>query len=76
MTLEEALNHVARKGGVRLSVFPASTGYQASLSSDGKSFRVEMAVDPVTALRKVLGVEPGASGPMLQPEPSIEDVFS
>lgn len=70
MTLEEAIADAARKGGVRLSVSPASTGYQANLSDDGKSFRVEMAADPVTALRKVLGCIPGASGRLRQPEPT------
>lgn len=70
MTLEEAIDQAARQGGVRLSVMPASTGYQANLSDDGKSFRVEMAADPVTALRKVMGCIPGASGPVRQPEPT------
>jgi len=74
MTLEEAINDAAKSGRVRLSVTPISTGYQANLSDDGSSFRVEMARDPVTALKKVLGIVPGASGPLrATPE---EDVFS
>lgn len=64
MTLEEAIADAANSGRVNLSVWPASTGYQANLSDDGKSFRVEMAADPVTALKKVLGLLPGASGQM------------
>ena len=70
MTLEEAINDAAGKGRVNLSVWPASTGYQANFSDDGKSFRVEMAADPVTALRKVMGCIPGASGQLRQPEPT------
>lgn len=64
MTIEDVL--VARAAErLRLSVFPASTGYQASLSSDnGKSWRVEMAATPDVALKKVLGILPGASGPL------------
>lgn len=64
MTIDEVL--AARAGeGLRVSIFPASTGYQASLSSDnGKSWRVEMAASPEVALQKVLGMLPGASGPL------------
>lgn len=64
MTIQEAIEQAAQEGRLRLSVFPASTGYQASLTTDGNSFRVEMAPDPVTALNKVLGLLPGASGPL------------
>lgn len=74
MTLEEAINDAAKSGRVSLTVYPISTGYQASLSDDGRSFRVEMASDPVTALKKVLGLLPGASGPMRTT--AEEDVFS
>lgn len=66
MTLEQAIDRVARKGGVRLSVFPASTGYQANFSADGKSYRVEMGATPLAALRKVLGIDPGVAGQMIQ----------
>ena len=75
MTLEEAITDAAKSGRVRLSVTPISTGYQANLSDDGVSFRVEMAPDPVTALKKVLGLLPGAAGPM-RTAPPEEDVFS
>ena len=67
MTLEEAITEAARNRGFRMSVFPASEGYQANLSDDGVSFRCEMAPDPLTALKKVLGLLPGASGPLRQP---------
>lgn len=66
MTLEEAIARHAREGRLSLTVFPASTGYQANLSLDGKGWRVEMADDPVVALKKVLGVLPGAAGPALE----------
>lgn len=74
MTLEEAITDAARNRGFRLSVFPASEGYQANLSDDGKSFRCEMAPDALTALEKVLGLRPGASGPVRQ-QPTIGSVF-
>lgn len=71
MTLEEAINDAARQGRIRLTVWPTSEGYQANLSDDGSSFRVEMAPDPVTALKKVLGILPGASGRLrAAPEPT------
>ena len=77
MTLEEAINDATLSGRVSLTVYPISTGYQASLSIDGNSWRVEMGPDPVTALKKALGLLPGASGPMRSaPERSEEDVFS
>lgn len=75
MTLEEAITDAARSGRVRLSLTPLSTGYQANLSDDGVSWRVEMGPDPATALKKVLGILPGASGPM-RTTPPEEDVFS
>jgi hypothetical protein len=75
MTLEEAITDAARQGRIRLTVWPTSEGYQANLSDDGSSFRVEMAPDPVTALKKVLGLLPGASG-LLRTTQSEEDVFS
>ena len=75
MTLEEAINDAAKSGRVSLTVYPISTGYQASLSTDGNSWRVEMGPDPLTALKKVLGILPGASGPM-RINPPEEDVFS
>jgi hypothetical protein len=67
VTIDDVLR--ARAGErLRLSVFPASTGYQASLSSDdGKSWRVEMADTPDTALKKALGILPGASGQLWTP---------
>lgn len=66
MTLDEALT--ARTGEqLRITLFPASQGYQASVSDDGKGWRVEMAADPATALKKALGVLPGASGSLWQP---------
>jgi hypothetical protein len=74
MTIEAALEQAAREGRLSLSIFAISDGYQASLSTDRKSFRVEMAADPATALKKVLGLLPGASGPMRVPAP-IGDVF-
>ena len=75
MTLAEAINDATLSGRVSLTVYPISTGYQASLSGDGNSWRVEMGPDPVTALKKALGLLPGASGPM-RGEPIEEDVFS
>ena len=75
MTLEEAINDATLSGRVSLTVYPISTGYQASLSIDGNSWRVEMGPDPVTALKKALGLLPGASGPM-RSEATEEDVFS
>jgi len=75
MTLAEAITDAARQGRIRLTVWPTSEGYQANLSDDGSSFRVEMGPDPVTALKKALGLLPGASGPM-RGEPIEEDVFS
>lgn len=74
MTIEEVL--IARQHErLRVSIFPASTGYQASLSGDnGKSWRVEMAATPDVALQKVLGILPGASGP-LWAAPATGSVF-
>lgn len=67
MTIDEVLR--ARVGErLRISVYPISSGYQASLSSDdGKSWRVEMADTPDTALKKALGILPGASGQLWAP---------
>ena len=67
MTIDEVLR--ARAGErLRISVYPISSGYQASLSSDdGKSWRVEMADTPDTALKKALGMLPGASGQLWAP---------
>jgi hypothetical protein len=76
MTLEEAITDAARKGRVRITVWPASEGYQANLSSDGDAWRVEMGPDPLTALKKALGLLPGASGPLRNSPPEEEDVFS
>lgn len=77
MTLEQAIETAAAGNALRLSVYPASTGYQANLSADGKSFRVEMAPDAATALKKVLGLLPGASGPLLAVEEpdGLEDLL-
>lgn len=63
MTIEQALQEAANEGRLSLSVFPASEGYQANLSLDGKSWRVEMAADPAEAVKKALGLAPGAAGP-------------
>lgn len=64
MTIEQALTEAAREGRFTLNLFAASEGYQASLSHDRRSWRVEMGADPVEAIEKVLGLRPGASGPM------------
>lgn len=64
MTLDDAIADAARAGRIRLSVHPISSGYQASFSTDGASWRCEMAADPLTALNKALGLLPGASGPL------------
>lgn len=67
MTIDEVL--AARTNErLRVSVFPASQGYQASVSVDGgKAWRVEMAASPDVALQKALGILPGASGPLWTP---------
>lgn len=65
MNITDAISRAALGGPLRLTVFPVSDGYQANMSVDGKSWRVEMAPDPVTAMNKVLGLAPGAAGPML-----------
>lgn len=70
MTIEQALQEAAAEGRLSISVFPISKGYQANLSLDKKSWRVEMADDPATAMKMVLGLLPGASGPMREPAPS------
>lgn len=75
MTIDEALTQAAREGRLSISVFAASTGYQANLSLDKKSWRVEMADDPATALKKVLGLLPGASGPLRVAAPVDGGVF-
>lgn len=65
MTLEEAILETAREGRLSFSVYAISEGYQANISmGDRKAWRVEMAADPVTALKKALGLLPGASGQM------------
>lgn len=75
MTTDEVLATRAHEG-LRLSLFPASTGYQASLSTDGgKSFRVEMAPTPEIALQKVLGILPGASGQLWAPAAPTAGAF-
>lgn len=68
MTIEEALHEAANSGRLSLSVFAVSEGYQANLSFDKKSWRVEMGADPVIALKKVLGLLPGAAGQQIQPQ--------
>jgi len=75
MTIDEALR--ARAGErISVTVFPASSGYQANISTDGKSWRVEMGTTAETALKKALGILPGASGPTLvAPEPTSGSVF-
>ena len=75
MTLEDVLRQ--RAGGrLRISVYPISSGYQASLSSDdGKSWRVEMAANPEVALQKVLGMVPGASGQLWAPPAPAGSAF-
>lgn len=66
MTLDDILT--ARAGEhLRITLFPASRGYQANISPDGKSWRCEMAADPATALKKALGVLPGSAGSLFQP---------
>lgn len=73
MTIDEALA-LRSNEGLRLSVWPASSGYQANLSGDnGKSWRVEMADDPCAALKKVLGLLPGASGPLWRSPAGVFD---
>jgi hypothetical protein len=74
MTIEEAINQAAREGRLSLTVFAASQGFQASLSLDKKGWRVEMGADPATALKKVLGLLPGAAGRMRETEPG--DIFA
>lgn len=74
MTIEAALEQAAREGRLSLSIFATSSGYQANLSFDKKSWRVEMADDPATALKKVLGILPGASG-QLRTAPEPKGVF-
>lgn len=71
MTIEDVLRARAHEG-LRLSIYPASSGYQASLSSDdGKSWRVEMAASPEIALMKALGMMPGASGQLWAPAAAV-----
>ncbi len=67
MTIDEALRARANEA-LRINIFPISQGYQVSLSTDNHSWRVEMGPDPAAALSKVLGLTPGASGPLWQPE--------
>lgn len=74
MTLDQAITQAAREGRLSLTIFAASSGYQANLSTDNKkSWRVEMDPDPVTALKKVLGLLPGASGPLRVAAPAADD---
>jgi hypothetical protein len=70
MTIEEAINEAAENGRLSITLFPSSAGgYQANLSFDNrKSWRVEMSSNPADALKKVLGLIPGAAGEM-RPEP-------
>lgn len=70
MTLDQAIEQAAQEGRLHFSFMPASQGYQANLSVDGRSWRVEMGPDPVTALRKVFGIIPGAAGQLRQPTPA------
>lgn len=67
MTIDDVLR--ARAGErISITLFPTSTGYQVSLSTDNrKSWRVEMADTPDTALKKALGILPGASGQLWAP---------
>jgi hypothetical protein len=66
VTIDDVLR--ARAGEkLRVSVFPISSGYQASVSDDGKGWRVEMAATPDIALKKALGMLPGASGELWSP---------
>lgn len=74
MTIEEAIQQAAREGRLSLTLFSASSGYQANLSLDRKGWRVEMADDPVVALKKVLGLLPGAAGRLRVPPD--EDIFA
>lgn len=64
MTIEQALQQAAAEGRLSFTLFGVSQGYQANLSIDGKSWRVEMGADPITAMKKALGLLPGASGPL------------
>lgn len=75
MTIEEALQQAATEGRLSINIFAASEGYQASLSFDKKSWRVEMGADPATALKKVLGLLPGAAGPMRAPAKPTPGIF-
>lgn len=63
MTLDDAIVQIAGDKRISLTLFPASTGYQANISFDGKSWRVETGQEPLTALRKVLGLEPDSAEP-------------
>lgn len=70
MTIEDALRHHAASGSaLALTIFRTSSGsYQASMSVDRNAFRVEIDPEPDVALKRVLGLCPGAAGQML-PQP-------
>lgn len=71
--IAEALTARAAEG-VNLTLFRTPAGYMASVSFDErKSWRVEIAPDPVTAIEMALGLRPGAAGELHQPETG--DVF-
>lgn len=66
MTLDDVLR--ARAGEITgLTLFRVSQGYQANLTTDGKGWRVEMGPTPEIAMKKALGMLPGASGELWSP---------
>lgn len=66
MSIEDVIKEMARKGRFSLPLLATSNKtFQANLSVDGnKSWRVEIDEDPVKAIKKVLGLIPGAAGRM------------
>jgi len=70
-TIEEVLRSFAGQK-IRISVSSTSSGrYQASLSPDGVRWRVEMGATPDEALKKVLGIIPGAAGQLYEPPAAV-----
>lgn len=73
MTLDDLVKEAAARGDLRsLTLWTTPQGYQASVSRDGKSWRCEMAPDPVTALRRALGASGTSTDTKPQPD---EDIF-
>lgn len=58
MTLDEQIREAARKGGFRLNVWVADSGFQANFSRDGQSWACHTHRDAVEAVRAVLDVKP------------------